>query len=210
MAKNQGIKPDDVSEESNFLEDDDQAPQTEIISEEKDFKRYVQICLMTGEIPENYKETFSEADKEKFAEKYMSWKKDGMKSPVLPSSSKKHVEAIQKLYRARDRGGEYVYYVIKGNINPVGIKKTPIYAFDNDGNVDKSNQIGTEESYIIKYDKTEFEKLIKKAQRDTSRPGFHIVDGIGPTKIKIAVRNPANFTKPFDELLEMVQNHKAL
>lgn len=224
MGRKSGVKAQDEPDESFEDSKDVESKETksavegknpiEAFLENKEFEEFVQISKLTGILSvEPYH--LQKDDQERFVEAFQSWLKAGKPKPQMPQEATKHIEIIEKLYRARDKGREYLYYIAKGKPLPVGIIRTPIYnkvTVDGKEIEDRSLQIGYRDEYDpeFAYTKELAEKLLAKIQRDTSDVKLFLVEGIGDSRSKVRIRNPKNFTRNIDDLLEDIRKGKAL
>lgn len=185
----------------------------EIEQIKKDILEFQSIKLATGQLTQDHIHNLSKEEKEKLMEEFDAWRKAGKPKPEFPKSAKANLTVIEKVYRARDRGKEFLYYIKQGAPDPVGIEKIPIYRkVEQDGKMvdDTSLQIGIEQRYTELYSETAAKKLVTKALRDTSNPKFYLVEGISDSKVKVRVRNPENFYKDFDELMTLIRSGKPI
>jgi len=180
---------------------------------QQDVLEFQNILVTTGQLRSDQIETLSQEDKEKMMEGFAAWIKAGKPKPEFPKAAKKTLTVIEKVYRARDKGEEFLYFIKQGSSEPVGIEKIPIYRkVERDGQMvdDKSLQTGIIQRYTHRYSEADAEKLVRKALRDTSNPKLYLVEGIADSKVKIRIREPDNFYRDFDELMTLVRSGKPI
>lgn len=190
---------DQSNENQAQIEDDDQDEFAKL-STTADFKDFLRIVVATGNISEDDISSLTEITKARLVDKFQAWLAQGKPRPNMPATVEKAVEKIEKIYRIKSKGTQYMYYVIEGSPRAVGIDYKPVYAqiTQADGTKldDETRKIGEEKIPTIPYTEKEARALLDKAHRYTDNVGLYFVFG----NVKIKVFNPENFFGDYDEM----------
>lgn len=187
------------SEETAQFEDDDQDRFSQLATTD-DFKEFVRIAVATGTISQDELDSLDEIGKARLLDKLDAWLKAGKPRPQMPKAVAAEEEIIQKIYRTKSQGDQYLYYVKQGSDAKVGIDLIPVYAKidgpDGKPHDDTSRVIERKRKYTTPYTKNLAEELIAKAKRHSDDVKLFFVQN----NVSIAVRTESNFTGDFDEL----------
>ena len=165
----------------------------EALLETEDFKDFIRIATVTGNIPDN---ELTQLDKDMLVDQYMAWIKDGRPKPKMPELKSK-VEEILRVYRRKVGGKQFLSYVVKGKSEQVGMETELTYA-DINGVEDRSLIIARRRFPVLPYTEKLAKELISKAKR--YNPDTFSMFFVFQT-MTLGVMNEENFTGDFDSLV---------
>lgn len=162
------------------------------IKSQEDFKRFFAMLYATKKVSKESLDELPTEQQHKIVNEYWKWEKKGKPEAEMPDLEDKE-DQILKMYRAKIRGTQYIYYV-RPDGTEVGRETIPTYATEEEvgekgkptGKLveDKSKIIKTDYKYTIPYTKAKGEELLKKAYAYNDMPSCYFV--IGTTKVKVA------------------------
>lgn len=182
----------------------------EALKNTEDFADFITVQIATGQIARSDLASLSERDQDKLADSYELWVSKGRPRPKLAAEDKVEVPKIQKIYRIKHNGNQFLAAVVEGRKGKLGVEMDPIYGkIDNEKGEkvdDTSIIIGYKPRYTEPYTDAKARELLAKAKRYSDQVSLYFK----MNTISIVVNHEENFTGDFDALMKKALNREEI
>lgn len=184
----------------------------EKLTEDKEFKRFLQMKILSDSLKADSPDDLTLKQKRELVNEFNSWKKSGMPSVSMPETKQLKTHVINKIYRIKQLGEQFMFYV-DGEGNHIGREERTEYALIDEISPegkktgkkieDKGQILDRQWVFKMPYKKEKAEELVKQALETSLNPTFYFGKVVkNKFSEKISIEEPENFTGNFDEILK--------
>jgi hypothetical protein len=213
---------DDESTISNIDESMDESPISAPADSQKtksrfdeikstdDFADFITVQIATGRIQRSDLADLSIPEQDKLADAYEIWVSKGRPRPIMAKEDSVEVPKIQKIYRIKDKGRQFLACVIEGQSGKLGVELDPIYGKTDGKNGEKVDDTsiitGHTKRHTIPYTDALAREMLAKAKRYNDQVQLYFK----MNTINILVNHEENFTGDFDVLMKKALNREEI